>query len=361
MAFNFSKIISSFKEDLKDNNSVVVGVDIGSSAIKVVQIHDNKGVVTLDTYGELQLGPYGNAEIGRTVNLQTAKLTEALVDIMRESGVSGKRVSLAISYHASFITMLTLPTKDTEEIAARIPVEARKYVPVSLSEVTLDWFPLPNGAQANETSILLAAIYNDALSKYRSVTTGASLNAQITEIELFSTIRSTLEQTDTNAAIIDCGARGTKIYITGGGMIRRAHVVRVGGVELTNAIASATSIPFEAAEEQKRSVGLAGGEGDPTGTALRGELERAFREVHTVLARYKEASGETVDKIILSGSGAAMKGLDVYVQDALQCPTVIADPFSKVAYPAFLEDTLREAGPSFAVAIGAALRGISQQ
>ena len=98
MAFDLSKLKSVLKMDIaKPVKKAVVGVDVGSSSIKVVQLFDNKGVPTLETYGELQLGPYENVDIGRTTHLQAVKLTEAFVDILRESSVTAKDVALAVS------------------------------------------------------------------------------------------------------------------------------------------------------------------------------------------------------------------------------------------------------------------------
>ena len=107
----------------------------------------------------------------------------------------------------------------------------------------------------------------------------------------------------------------------------------------------------------KRSVGIHGSEADPRIQKVSlSVLERGLRELHTVVSRYEEANEKKIQKIITSGNGALLKGFSGYVGDMFSLPVVLADPFAKVAYPAFLEDTLKEAGPSFAVAVGVALR-----
>lgn len=365
MSLDFSKLSSLFTGDITKvtaTDTSVVGVDIGASSIKVVQIKDNRGVATLETYGELQLGPYGNVEIGRTTNLPVQKLVEAFVDILRESSATGKNISLAISFNSSFSTIISIPTKQIDQIDTMIPVEARKYVPVPLSEVTLDWFPVSATSGQSATKVLLAAIHNDALTKYRSVIKSANLTERYLEIEIFSTLRSVIDQDDTVVAVIDVGASSTKVYIAQSGVVGQTHSLRMNGVELTNAIASSLGVHFKEAEELKRAYGLHGIPNDSRmQKALTVSVERGLREAHTLIARYTETEGHAVEKVILTGGGASLKGLDTFAKDMLSIPTVLADPFDKVAYPAFLEDTLTGAGPTFSVAIGAALRAHSSK
>jgi Tfp pilus assembly PilM family ATPase len=131
----------------------------------------------------------------------------------------------------------------------------------------------------------------------------------------------------------------------------------MGGSELTSNLASALEQDFKTSEELKRNVGLHGVEGEPkVQKTMAATLERGFREIHKAIVRHAEEDGLKIDKVILSGGGAMLKGIDVYAADMLSMPVEVADPFSKVAYPAFLEDTLKDAGPTFGVAIGAALQ-----
>jgi type IV pilus assembly protein PilM len=359
MAFDLSKLSSFFSRDTVPPSEGVVGVDVGSSSIKIVELHNNNGVATLTTYGELQLGPYDNTDIGRAVRLPPHKLIAAFVDILREATSTAHQVAVAVSYNSSFSTILTVPEVEREKITALIPIEARKYVPVPLADVTIDWFPV-SGRSEKGTRILLAAIHNDALARYEGMVKGANLSRIAEEIELFSTIRTAVNPTDKTVAIIDFGAGSTKLSLVHGGIVSKSHSVPMNGMDLTNAIAKVKGIDFKTAEEMKRAEGFGIVAGN---SALEKEfvtiLERGFREMHTVIKRYETDEGNPVEKIILTGGGALFNGILPYTKDMLSYPVEIADPFSKVAYPAFLEDTLKEAGPSFAVAVGVALRGLS--
>jgi type IV pilus assembly protein PilM len=361
MAFDLSKLSSLFKHGTTEPEHVgVIGVDVGASSIKIVQLHLGDDIATLDTYGELQLGPYDNTEIGRPVRLRVDKLVEAFVDIVREAGATANRVSGAISYNASFTTIISVPERDPEKITAMIPVEAKKYVPVPLSDVSIDWFPVSSQGSDRSTKVLLAAIHNEALSRYEAMIRGANMVRLAEEIELFSTIRTVVNQGDTTVAIIDFGAGSTKLSIIHKGIVGKSHSVLMSGTDLTNAIVKIKKVDFRTAEEQKRVQGLGIVSDTPElEKAFTTILERGFKEMHTVMKKYEAGEGCAIEKVVLTGGGALLVGLVPYTEDMLSYPVTLADPFSKVAYPAFLEDTLAEAGPSFAVALGAALRGLS--
>lgn len=336
--------------------SGVLGIDVGASAIKVVQLKSERGVPTLETYGELQLGPYEGVDLGRGTHLNQSKSIEALVDILRESGATGTNAAFAFAYNASFIAVISVPTVDQEKIGSMVTIEAKKYIPISLTKVSIDWFPLAVHEEGR-TDVLVSAIYNEVLERYKSVMRGSGLTPIASEIEIFSTIRSTLSPKDEIVAILDCGASSTRMYIVRKGIVSKTHSVPLSGVELTEVLQKSGGIEFKDAEELKRQVGLLTSEEHPAvQKTLTTALERGLREIHTVIRRYEEAEKIQIEKVLLSGSGALLQGLRPYVEDMFSRPVFLADPFSKVAYPAFLEDTLKVAGPSFAVAVGVALR-----
>ena len=358
MGFDLSKITSLLKNEVTKTpaKSGVLGIDIGSSTIKIVQLHDVKGVPTLETYGELQLGPYEGIDLGRNTHLHPQKTIEALVDILREAGATSKDASFALSYNSSFTTTISVPTIDQTKIGQMIPVEARKYIPVSLNKVSLDWFPLTLNEEEKKTTVLISAIYTEALTRYESIMRGSGLTPIGSEIEMFSSIRATLSPKDGVVVILDCGALSTRMYIIKRGIVGKTHSVLLSGVELTHALEEALQIEFKDAEDLKREVGLYGKEDDSRiQKALIPVLERGLRELHTVMRRYEESESVSVEKIVLCGSGALLLGLSEYIQDMFSRPVSVATPFSKVAYPAFLEDTLSLTGPSFTIAVGVAL------
>jgi len=362
MAFDFAKLKSLLGLDLKGSKDApIIGVDMGASAIKLVQLHSEEGVPTLDTYGELQLGPYGESDVGNTVSLENKRLMEAFVDIIRESSITGSNAALSISYATSFATTLIVDAVDEEAIAKLVPIEARKYIPVQLSEVTLDWFTLGVNEETKQTKLFLVAIHNDGFAQSKTILSGVGLSLAYAELEPFSATRAALSEARTSAAIVDLGASATKLYIVENGTMQKTHSVTTGGVALTSALAGALGVSFKDAEGQKRTHGLRAAEESATvSKTLQKELDRVTHELSRVIGDYEKEKGAQLSSIVLTGGGAEMVGMLEYMQDTLQRKTFLGAPFNKVAYPAFLEDSLKAAGPSFTVAIGAALRQFSE-
>ena len=365
MASSLSKLGKLFSLQSGKTPNGVIGIDFGSSSIKVVELAQKDGSVTLQTYGELQLGPYASLEVGRATNLGATMLTKALKDIIEEASVTSNLAGVAVPYASSFVVVIPVPTSNPNDLVAMIPIEARKYVPVPIAQVTLDWFVIPEKKGAESTSrgprVLLAAIHNEALSKFKSAIEYAGVKSSFNEIEIFSTIRSSvLNQTDT-VMIIDIGAASTKLYVVSDGIVQATHSINAGGQDFTSSLSKSLELSINDAEELKRDVGLTAVDNPRIERALSFPLERIFIETRRVLEVYERGEGVAgVSAVILSGGGATMKGMEMYVERILGRSVVRANPFAKVAYPAFLEGTLREIGPSFAVAIGVALRRLQE-
>lgn len=358
MAFSFKNILSGVKEVTQEKASATVGIDIGSASVKVVEIEETPRTIMLRTYGELQLGPYDQKPLGELVNLSGLKRIEAVTDVMRESGVAARSGAVAMPLSASFLTVIPITVGPQEDMSTRIPVEARKYVPLPLTDVSLDWTELPSLGD-NQTSVkevLLAAIENRALAEHRELLSAISMVGDATEMEVFSLIRSLWRVKDTTLAIIDIGARGSKLYIVRQGQLERLHRVGIGGREITRLIAERLGLQFEEAENQKRSYDRSSEPGATMFQIMTGVLDGPLAEFGRLIGQYESRIGEPVGRIAISGGVSSSPYALEYIKDRFARPVELAHPFAKVAYPAFMEDTLRSIGPSFGVALGAALR-----
>src|SRR3990167_11086166 len=140
MAF-FTKIFSKLMSSGGDTS--VVGVDIGSSAVKFVELRKKGGRAVLGTYGALALGPYDNVSVGQVTKLPNEKIAEALRDVLREANASSRVCGLAIPLSASLLSLIEMPVLDQKQLPQMVPIEARKYIPVPMSDVTLDWWVIP--------------------------------------------------------------------------------------------------------------------------------------------------------------------------------------------------------------------------
>lgn len=358
MAFGLTDLFSSIKKSTAQPPKRVVGIDVGSSSIKVVELEQTERAITLRTYGELQLGPYVEKDLGDAVSLPQQKLVEALVDVIRESKVKAKDGVLAIPLNSSFVTVMPISTKEGEELDPKIRVEARKYIPVPLSDVLLDWSPLNTYGDEHVTvnEVLLAAIQSDAFERYQALMGAVKMVSQPSEIELFSTVRGVVRPDDTTLGIMDFGAETSKLYIARNGAIERIHRVYEGGATCTKRIANMLNVSFEEAENLKRYYTQDAPQARDMYKAYISTIERSVQEFKRVLEQYEARNGAPIARMAITGGVAAFPGLTQYMSDALSRDVMLATPFDKVAYPAFMEDVLTEVGLSFAVALGAALR-----
>ncbi|MEK7645115.1 MAG: type IV pilus assembly protein PilM [Patescibacteria group bacterium] len=356
----FKKLAGLFKK----GESSVIGVDIGPSSIKVVQLKKQNGKAVLETYGALALGPYAGIEVGRATRLPPQKLAEALLDLLREASVTTKNAGLSIPMSSSLVNVIQVPEVDQKQLAQMIPIEARKYIPISISEVSLDWWVIPKDEtqeKDGKLDVLLVVIHNDALQQARDVIKLSALDTSFFEIEIFSTIRAVLEHEPDPAMIVDLGAGSTKLYIVDRGILRVSHIVTRGSQDFTIALSQSLGITIEEAEVMKREKGLlAGAENSELAGVMTSSINMIFSEANRVLLNYQKKFHKNVAKVVLTGGGAMLKGFAELAQKELQTSVVSADPFTKIQSPAFLEKVLKDAGPEFAVAVGLALRKLQE-
>lgn len=370
-----------FTNFFKQDESRALGIDIGSSAIKIVQLKRKNGQAVLETYGELALGPYAGLSIGQAVQLPPDKISQALIDLMteKEVNVTTKKCGLSIPFASSLMSVVEMPDVSEKELASMVPLEARKYIPVPIQEVMLDWSIIPKSeireepaftpvsnfpetkmeVKLKKTDVLIVAIHNDTIARYQEIVARAGLEAGFFEIEIFSTMRSVIEETLRPVLIMDMGAASTKLYIVERGVVRASHTVNRGSQDITAAISQSQNIKPERAEVLKREVGLVGP--DPTVTQVISlVLDYIFSEVNNTLLAFERKNNKTISKVLLVGGGSALKGLADVAKESLKTEVEPGLPFNKVSAPAFLEAILRATGPEFAVAIGLALRKLAE-
>lgn len=389
----FKRLGAFFSSVVEHGGESVIGVDIGSAYLKVVQLRRKAGKAVLETYGSLALGPYARTDIGRATRLPPPVLAEALRDLIREAHVTTTRAALSIPFSSSLVTTIDVPALPERELAAAIPIEARKYVPVPISEVNLDWWIIPEEGAVHERGseetpsgnrasvegseptvpskgelerqgmlkILIAAIHNEAMHRFDDVVRRAGIESSFFEIELFSTMRALFPQ-DLNAhAVLDLGAGETKLYVIDRGLLRLSHIISHGAQDLTLALSRALNLPVSEAEKLKRRSGLTGsGTGRDAAGSLRGMLDVVFAETNRVLRSFTHRFGRTVTDLILSGGGANLPGLPEFAQHICAVKVSRADPFTHVEAPAFLNEVLQGVGPEFSVALGVAFRKLQE-
>lgn len=377
----FKKIFGGIGNLAGGGDGSAVGIDIGSSAIKVVEIKNKGGKIMLETYGAIALGPYDNIDVGRVTNLSVEKLSDALKEVLKQSDVTTTTGAFSIPIQSSLVFTISLPLSVKEsEIATIIPTEARKYIPVPITEVSLDYFILPqkessfeemnqvtttdstvSQQNAQNKIVLVVATQNDAIAKFRSIVSQCSLSSAFFEIEIFSSVRANFERELSPVLLIDFGASRTKLSVVEFGMVKSYHTIERGGADITDSISKSLSVPFGEAEKMKKEFGLFGNPVEKSlADIIRLHVDYIFSETNGALLEYEKKYGRTISKVIFTGGGSLLKGLPEVAANNFRAEIQIGHPFSKVNAPAFLKKVLETMGPEFGVALGLALRKLQQ-
>jgi type IV pilus assembly protein PilM len=377
MANPLSDILSKFSGLIKlsKNDGSAIGIDVGSSAIKIVQVKKESGRAVLETYGSLSLGPYGEGKIGQVLPVPEEGLLMALADLLKESNTTTKNVALSIPASASLVFLVELPPNVVEkEVGGIIQLEARKYIPIPITEVSLDWWMIPKRPQDDvtddslpvteeskreeTTKVLVVAIHNDTMAKYQNLVKSSGLNSDFFEIEMFSNLRSVVNQDLSTIMIVDIGALKTKVSIVDRGVIQDFHVINKASQDITISLSTALQIGFDEAEDIKKRFGLV--EEVPrypqAREVMQSTLNYIFFEINNVVLNYEKKYNKSINKVILTGGGVMIKGFMDVAPKKFNTEIVLGNPFEKIQAPAFLENILAESGPEFGVAAGLALR-----
>ena len=369
--FNFKKFLGGEQNAL--------GIDIGSSSIKVVELKREGGKAILKAYGEIALGPYAGTGIGSIPALSSDKIAEALRDVLREAAISTKESGVAIPFKSSLVSLIEMPALPEKKLQEIIPIEARKYIPVPIFEVTLDWWIIPKekydhgtvpkqGEEekklprvTDKTDVMVVSIHNEILSNYNNIVKDNGLETSFFEIEMFSVVRSVVGRSDTPVMIFDMGALGTKLYIVEHGLIRTSHIINRGSQDITQGLSKAFGVDFGEAEKIKRNINaLKESDQKTVGDIIDLTLDYIWSETRNILNNYERKSGKRVGMVILSGGGVALPHFRELAEKELNVNAIMGNPFEKIGTPSYISTTLRDTAFEFAVATGAALRKLEE-
>lgn len=351
-----------------------LGIDVGTSSVKVVELSRFGTRVKLENYAELRAPsffqkPFRTLEKS-TLLLSSQDVGKALAAFLEEARIKARRAVFSIPDFSSFFTWFQLPAMSREEVATAVRYEARQHIPLSLSEVTLDW-QITNGRftddRSSKVKILLVAVPNEVISQYQEIANLSRLELWAVEAEVFALSRACARDEKKVIGLIDIGAESTTVSIIDRGVLKRSHSFDASANEFTQRLSQSLSIDYLKAEGLKRQYGLRPiaqflEPTVPYGQDLRKVLlplcDIIIAEIEKLADAFYREEIKGVEKFILAGGTAFLPGLKEYFEQSLRREVEIAQPFNNIFYPPILEETLKEMGPSFAIAVGAALRGL---
>jgi type IV pilus assembly protein PilM len=354
-----------------------LGIDVGTSYVKVVEIYKAGRLKKLENYGQVssavfQRRPFRTSE-KNTLRLSNQDIAQAIMSIIDEAEIKTKQAIFSIPDFSSFFTSFDLPPMTREELPEAVGYEARQHIPLPLADVVLDWQIIkstPVEGKKIRFKVLLVAVPNDVVSQYQEIARLSQLELVALEAEVFSLMRALTKAGNNKGgnkgtgpvAIVDIGAKTTTCTVVDEEVIKTSHSFDMSGNDLAAALAKEFEIDFNEAEKIKKQYGLRSDMGEDSQT-VRGILlpltEAIAGEVKGVLDNFYQQEKKEVKKIIIAGGTSLLPGLKEYFKESFAEKEIeIGNPFSGISYPAVLEKTLAGMGPSFAIATGAALRGL---
>ena len=343
-----------------------LGIDIGTTSVKMVELHHADSILELVNYGFLEsyghLERLNNAIQTSTLKMMDQEIIELLKIIVKNSGVKTTDVVASLPAFSAFTTLLEIPVMSAEDMTKAIRFQAKQYIPLPISAVTIDWVKVGErtDAQGNVVQqILLVSVPNEQIEKYRAIFRGAGLNLISLEIEGLSLARVLTAGEKQTAMIVDFGSRSTSISIASGGYLKFVGQTDFAGGSLTQTISAGLNIRVRRAEDLKKLRGLKGAGGEyELSTLMLPILDVIISEAQRVRNNYEKGYNDKVEKVIVSGGSANMLGIIQYIQEQVGLPAVKANPFSRIRYPSAMEPLVGELGPEFAVAIGLGIKSL---
>ena len=340
----------------------VVGIDIGSDSIKVIQLQEDNGAYSLFRFGMAQLEP---EMIVDGAIMDSVRCVEILQKLIQDVDITARDAVISLSGHSVIVKKVVLPQMTEEELEESIKWEAEQYIPFDINDVNMDFkilntFSDPEGrAQMN---VLLAAVKKDKLTEYTSMVIEAGLNPVIVDIDAFALENMYCINYDVKEneiiALINIGASITNINVLEGGVFSFTRDISVGGNKYTESLQKDMGLSYEEAERAKK------GEipEDMDHEALEIIIDKVHEEIANEISRsfsyFKSTTGnDRIDKVMLSGGTALMKGLPPYLKEQLEIPVEIVNPFRKINIPdVFDKDYLNSIAPIAAVVVGLGIR-----
>jgi len=336
----------------------IVGLDIGSSSIKSVELKSTKQGYELVSFG---LEPLAQDTVVDGAIMDAPLVAGAIGTIFDRQEIKTRAVATAVSGHSVIVKRVNLPVMSDEELYDRIQSEASQHIPFDISDVNLD-YQLLDSAES-QMDVLLVAVKKDKILNHTNVLAQAGKTPTVVDIDAFA-LQNCYEvnydpDPSQTVALLNIGASVMNINIVRGGAPLFTRDVSVGGNQYTDALQKELDLSYEDAERLKKGEAVAGVNEEHRGTILRSVSDILILEIQKTFDFFRAtASGENIQRIYLAGGTARVPGLVDLLREEFALPVEELYPFRKIVINPgrHNEDQVRELAPRLAIAVGLALR-----
>lgn len=333
-----------------------LGVDLGSTSIKIVELKKARPLPSLVTYGYLEKA-IGDIRGGEEEE-DKRQMAKALKNLCQRARVSTDLAVTALPSFSVFSSTINLSNVSAKNLKEAINQETKKIIPIPLEDAVLDWKILEKSIISKKENyrVLINVAAKKLVKDYMEIFKEVKLRLLSLEIESFALARSLIGRDPAITMIIDFSAVSTDIIIVEKMMPVFHRSINLSGINLTRHISQSLNLNFQKAEQFKRDLSSS----DQLPPFIETFLKSIIEEINYSVQFYKNQTGREIEKIILSGGSSYLPKLDEYFSKVLNLKIVIGNPWKRISYPTEIEPALLEVAPRFSVAIGSALRPFSK-
>ncbi len=343
----------------------VVGLDIGSSAVKAVELKPAGKGFRVVAYGSEPVPP---DSIVDGAIIDAAAVAETIRRLFDTRGIKTREVVASLSGNAVIVKKITLPVMTEQELAESIYWEAEQYIPFDIQDVNLDYQILTtDGGTKGTMDVLLVAAKREKIADYTGVIAQAGRSPVIVDVDAFA-LQNVYEvnygtEPDRVVVLLNAGASAININIVAGAHSVFTRDISMGGNAYTEALQKELNLPFEAAEQLKKGGFVEGVSFEEARPILRAVTENLLLEIQKTFDFFKAtAASDRIDNIMVSGGASRVEGFTELLAERFEAPIELLNPFRRIGFdPKKLKADPAEAGPTAAVAVGLALRRVGER
>jgi len=338
----------------------IVGLDVGSSSIKAVELHRGRNGIEVS---HVALEPLAADIVVDSMIVDSGTVSSAISKLFNEKQIKSRSVATSVSGHSVIVKKISLPMMSDQELAETIQKEAAQQIPFDIAYLSIDYQILSEDPTSPQMDVLLVAVKKDKILNYTNVLSMAGKAPAIVDIDAFA-LQNCYEYNyepaaGSTVALLNLGASVMNINIVKGNIPLFTRDVSVGGHQYTDSLQKELDLSFEDAESLKLGNKIGTVSEDAKLPILQQVTEIIVLEIQKTFDFFRAtAAGEHIEKIYLAGGSSKVSGLIESLRQEFSIPVEILNPFQKIAPPmetAGAELIEQNAG-QLAVAVGLALR-----
>lgn len=331
-----------------------VGIEVGNTAVRLVQLKKVGTTYTLVSFGSAQLPPK-LAQSDSKIDMQ--KVANVIAQLVKSSRISTKFVATALPASAVFSTVIKLPPMSPQELEKAVRYQAEQNLPLKIEDVRLDWQVIREHPTTHESVVMVVSAPNQKAMRTVELFNMAGLDVIYLETNPIATARSLVSNSDPITMVVDLGASATEISIVENGIVSHVRSIPAAGYAMTRTIMQTLGLDNAQAEQFKMKFGLSQSklEGQVYKT-LKPILANITDEIVRSMKYYSEQFGTNVNKVILTGGTSKMPDLASYLKTALNIDVVYGSPWANISFQPEVSDTLAGMAPEFGCVVGLAMR-----